>query len=202
MVKAVMISHFSRGGQGGLREKSLEALKDAGVEATVFESTVQNGSDVEVKRIAWHAIASGMGHDVLFFEDDITVNAKLLRAALSADKSNYDLVTLCLLRKSLIPDVEATGLVPISLDNWSADKGFHGSMGLWLSKELVSKIVASRLEFMREDGTHVTTPITPSELKRGKPCGFDFWLKDRVSSPAVMLPNPIGHRVGQVTTIG
>lgn len=199
MVKAVMISHFSRGGQGGLREQSLAALKAAGVEATVFESTVTKGSDVEVKRIAWHAIASGAGHDVLFFEDDITVNARGLRAALSADKSKYDVVTLCLLKPHLLTDKHAKGLVPLHLDSWR--KVFHGSMGLWISKRIVDEVIARKNEFMNDDGSWITEVKNPSEIEFGAPCGFDYWIRDYSMSPAAFMPNPILHRRDQSTTI-
>jgi hypothetical protein len=201
MVTPVMISHFTRGGPGGLREQSIAALNEAGINPIVFESTVQNGSDVEVKRIAWHAISSGFGGSVLFFEDDITVDPVALRAFMNMDKGDHDVITLCLLRKSLLGDVKREGIVPIRKEAWSADRGFHGSMGLWLSTVMVDWLVARKGDFMRKDGTPIKHPITPSELRRGKPCGFDFWLKDNAMKPAVMLPNPIGHRSDQVTTI-
>jgi hypothetical protein len=197
-----MISHVSRGGVGGLREKSIAALNAAGVNPIVFESTVEKGSDTEVKRIAWHAVAAGYGGSVLFFEDDITVDASALRDFMRLPKGNHDVITLCLLRKSLLGNTTGNGIVPIDQEAWSADRGFHGSMGLWLSTELVDWLVARKSDFMREDGTPITEPITASEVKRGKPCGFDFWLKDNAVNPGVMIPNPIGHLAGHQSTIG
>lgn len=188
-----MISHVSRGGPGGLREKSIAALNAAGVDPIVFESTVEKGSDTEVKRIAWHAVTAGYGGSVLFFEDDITVDASALRQFMKLPKGNHDVITLCLLKKSLWPKGNKKGIVPINQEAWSAHKGFHGSMGLWLSTELVDWLTLRKSDFMREDGTPITEPITPSEFSEGQACGFDFWLKDNVSNPAVMIPNPIQH---------
>ena len=199
MVTSVMISHFTRGGQGGLREQSLQALAEVGIHPTVFESTVTNGSDVEVKRIAWHAIASGQGGDVMFFEDDILIDKNLMKAALTADKSQYDVVTFCLLKERLLPRKYKDGLVPIEAAAWA--KVFHGSMGLWIAKELVDKLVEKKHEFMKEDGSHIDKPYTPSELALGKPCGFDFWLRDYTRAPAAFMPNPVKHRRDQTTTI-
>lgn len=209
---AVMISHVSRGYAGGLRDQSVAALADAGITPTVIVSTRIPGSDVEVKRIAWHAIHHAANHPdgLLFFEDDITVDASMMRAALAADYAEHDVITFCLLRRSLLPasyherysDGRGSYVVPIGRDDWSDDKrGFHGSMGLWLSPTLVSRAIALKHEFMTATGEPLRDAITPAEVARGKPCGFDFWLRDRAFNPAVVMPNPIGHRTDQVSTI-
>jgi len=207
-----MISHVSRGHAGGLREQSLKALAVAGIHPTVIISTVLTGSDVEVKRVAWHAIHHGLNHPhgLLFFEDDITVEASTLQAALDLDFGTHDVITLCLLRRTLLPaahqerysDGRTPYVVPIGRGDWADDKrGFHGSMGLWLSPELVRRAVAAKLEFMTTTGEVLREPVTPAEVARGKPCGFDFWLRDRALSPATIIPNPIGHRTDQDSTI-
>jgi len=209
---AVMISHVSRGFTGGLRDQSLAALSRADVYPTVVVSTITPGSDVEVKRIAWHAIHHGLHHPdgLLFFEDDITVEASTMRAALAIDYGDHDVITFCLLRRTLLPAShqdryshgQAPYVVPIGREDWSDDKrGFHGSMGLWLSPDLVRRAVAAKSEFMTATGEVLRDPVTPAEVARGKPCGFDFWLRDRALSPATIMPNPIGHRTDQESTI-
>jgi len=209
---AVMISHVSRGYAGGLRDQSLAALATAGITPTVIVSTRIPGTDTEVKRIAWHAIHHGLHHPdgLLFFEDDITVEASTMRAALSLDYGDHDLVTFCLLRRTLLPvahqdrysEGNASYVVPIGREAWRDDKrGFHGSMGLWLSPTLVSRAISLKHEFMTPTGEPITSPMTPAEEARGKPCGFDFWLRDRALNPATVMPNPIGHRTDQASTI-
>jgi len=207
-----MISHVSRGYQGGLRDQSITALKAAGITPTVVVSTRIPGSDVEVKRIAWHAIHHGANNPdgLLFFEDDITVDANIMRAALDLDYGDHDIVTFCVLRRTLLPvsyhdrysNGRAAYVVPINREEWSDDKrGFHGSMGLWLSNKLVTRVISLKHEFMTADGEPLKQPTTPAEVIRGKPCGFDFWLRDRALAPAAIMPNPIGHRNDQPSTI-
>jgi hypothetical protein len=209
---AVMISHVSRGYAGGLRDQSIQALQAAGINPTVVVSTRIPGSDTEVKRVAWHAIHHGANHPdgLLFFEDDITVNADILRATLNLDFGDHDLITLCLLRRSLLPashqdrysDGRTPYVVPIGRDVWQDDKrGFHGSMGLWLSPTLIARVISSKHEFMTGTGEPITAPTTPAEIIRGKPCGFDFWLRDRAMNPATVIPNAIGHRTDHESTI-
>lgn len=209
---AVMISHVSRGYKGGLRDQSLAALALADIQPTVIVSTRIPGSDTEVKRVAWHAIHHGANHPdgLLFFEDDITVDASMMKAALSLDYGEHDLITFCLLRRTLLPAAHqerysnggASYVVPIGRTDWSDDKrGFHGSMGLWLSPTLVSRAIASKHEFMTSTGEPITEPKTPAEIARLKPCGFDFWLRDRAMNPATIMPNTIGHRSDQASTI-
>jgi len=209
---AVMISHVSRGYKNGLRDQSVEALRSAGIEVEVLVSTILTGSDVEVKRIAWHAIHRGLHNPdgVLFFEDDITVNANVMRASLALDYGTHDVVTFCLLRRTLLPashqerysNGKTPYVAPIGRADWGDDKrGFHGSMGLWLSADLVKRAIAAKREFMTDTEQPLRQPVTPAEITRGKPCGFDFWLRDRALSPAAVIPDAIGHRNDQTSTI-
>jgi hypothetical protein len=200
---AVMISHVSRA--GNVRDESLRQLAAAGVRPRVFESNPERPADGEVKRLAWHAITSARAnpHGVLFFEDDILVDPIRLRRFLAGPVPQFDFVALCLLRKGLYAEPELrvmehkqpaeSRLAPIDLRVFRADRGFHGTMGVWLSRDIIADAYDHPDTFMRHDGSCLTHPVNPSEVRRGKVCGFDFWLKDAVTHPAVLFPNAVDH---------
>lgn len=203
---AVMISHHSRGGKSGLRAQSLQQLALAGARPDVMISTVERGSDAEVKRISWWAISTARDNPdgVLFFEDDILVDSIGLEWFARGPRPAHDLVLLCTLRASLhgVPrPQEPYHLAPIPRERFAAERGFHGCMGMWLSADLVDTIVSSRSHFMAPDDQPATTPVTPTEVRRGKVCGFDFWLRDFVNDPASLLPDVIKHRSDARSTI-
>jgi hypothetical protein len=206
-----MLSHVTRA--NSVRERSLQQLATAGITPTVIESTVTTPGDTEVKRQAWHALSLGADnpHGVMFFEDDILVDAHRMLWFLTGPVPTHDLVALCLLRLKLYP-LEAvrvmagrvpttTSIIPIEREAFRSDRGFHGTMGIWLSAQLVATALANKNEFMLDDGGLLSEPVTPSEMARGKPCGFDFWLKDRAQRPAVLFPNAIDHQPAVRSTI-
>lgn len=209
---AVMISHSRRDPR--VRERSLYELSKVGIDPIIVFSDAEPPSDREVKRQAWRALAHGeLNPDgVLFFEDDILVDEhRMLWFLTGGVPLEYDFVALCLLRLSLYPPNEreeavarrptVTRIAPINRTAFSADRGFHGTMGVWLSHTLVQRALEARDEFMSPDGGPLADPVTPSEHARGKVCGFDFWLKDRVRSPGVLFPNAIQHQPNTYSTI-
>lgn len=197
----VMLSHKSRARTA--RRITLAGLERWGVQPQVFESTTDEPSDAEVKRMAWWAITSGQRNPdgVVFFEDDVVVvNGVALQEFLNGPRPEYDMVTLCLLRRSLLAgewDTKAgePRLLPLNMPAFAADRGFHGSMGIWLSHDTVTLMARSREQFMTSEGGCITEPKHRSEFARGGPCGFDFWLKDYVGSAAVFAPEPLAHGV-------
>jgi hypothetical protein len=200
-----MISHTSRAHV--VRKRTVTNLQNAGVYPYITLSTAEHPSDAEVKRVAWYAATGGLFHPdgVLFFEDDLLINKERLKWFLEQPiPKRHDLVILCLLRESLYPreciadlrsdtPTEETRIVPLDKEAFSAMRGFHGSMAMWLSPKLVETIFNNRPDFMEEGGGIITHPKNRSEMLRGKPCGFDFWLKDYAESPAVVFPNPVDH---------
>jgi len=198
---AVMLSHKSR---SVIRDQTLASL---GIPVDVLVDEGDTPSDANVKRLAWHLIDlnAGQAQDgILYFEDDLFVDRSSLKAFLDSDPCGHDLVILCLLRASLIPDrmtVKPPTLVPLDLEKFRADRGFHGSMALWVSPSLISEIRSHKESFMEPDGTALKTPKHRSEMLRGKVCGFDFWLKDFAATPAVWLPQPIRHRTDVPSTL-
>lgn len=193
-----MVSHVSRGGLRGPRANTLAALANAGVMPHVLESTTSTPSDVEVKRMAYLALlhAGNSPDGLLFVEDDLMVDEVGLRWAmqLPLPHADYDLVTFCLLRESLLDDGEAGAgyhVRPLRMRAFHADKGFHGTMAVWLRQDLVQRGIDARLEFMQLDGSVLREPVTNAEVLRGKPCGFDFWLKDRATAAAALVPNVV-----------
>lgn len=192
----VMLSHHSRAETA--RVDSIRGLHHAGVKPRILESTTTTPSDAEVRRLAWFVAkkAEGNPDGLIFMEDDLVVlHPDRLKAFLVAPRPRYELVTLTLLRKELLGNYagDPNGVQPLDMSLFSADRGFHGSMFMWLSAELVTRILSKPEEFMTDDGTRLTDPVTPSEVRRGRVCGFDFWLKDNVWSAASMEPNPVTH---------
>lgn len=208
---AVMISHYTRAETS--RKATLAQLYSLGIHPIVTESIVRIGSDSEVKRMAWHAVMKADPIDgVLFFEDDLVIDPVRMLWFLAQPKPKFDLVVLCLLREGLYPyDLRVSmrfqtktrlHIAKLDRDLFSADRGFHGSMALWLSPRLVTRMRTNRTDFMYLDGKVLREPVTASERIRRKPCGFDFWLKDNVMSAAVVFPNPVDHAAAVSTLSG
>lgn len=192
----VMLSHESRALTA--RRETLKQLAQAGVRPRLVESTTTKPSDAEVRRMAWHAIKKGEGNPdgLIFMEDDLLVlDPVRLAEFIASPKPRFELVTLTLLRKSLLGNYvgDPNSVQPLDMDLFSSDRGFHGTMFVWLSPAVVQRVIDRPEEFMTAGGDVLTEPVTPSEVRRGHVCGFDFWLKDNVWSAASMEPNPVTH---------
>jgi hypothetical protein len=197
-----MVSHVSRATT--VRARTLAAFVAMGARVHVQESTVEVGSDVEVKRMAWHALAHASRNrdGCVYVEDDILIDpdgwAWAMRQPWPRDR--YDLITLGLIRTTLLADDRRHvtpgtpwRVVPMMLGSFHAFRGFHGTQGVWLAASLVDRALAHPEQFMNADGTHLTEPQHPAERERRKPCGFDFWLKDYAQRPAAVVPNVVTH---------
>lgn len=178
------------------RARTLAGLAAVGVHPIVTESPCDPAGASLNRHAAWHAISP---HDepVLFLEDDVDA-AAWLPDALRLASAWGSIVTLCLLRDSLLPDdVQVTltrhrdsypvSIIPLVPERVEARRGFYGTQAVVLPQGVVAAIRRAKADFVRPDGT----PDPTVEH------GFDFWLKDHAAELGgihVLLPNPVQHR--------
>jgi len=85
-------------------------------------------------------------------------------------------------------------LLPIP--KYDADRGFHGSMALYVPPAMVAFALERRGDFQQADGAPLTMPVIEPDRLRGKVTGFDFWVKANARAfggMLVALPNSVQH---------
>lgn len=178
------------------RARTLAGLAEVGVTPIVTESPCNPAGGSLNRHAAWHAIAP---HDepLLFLEDDVDA-APWLPEAVRLASAWGRIVTLCLLRDSLLPDEVQTlitrasdsfplCIIPLVPERVEARRGFYGTQAIVLPQGVVAAIRAAKRDFVRSDGT----PDPSVEH------GFDFWLKHHARDLGgihALLPNPVQHR--------
>src|SRR5690625_798441 len=184
IIPAVMISHESRALT--MRVESLTQLASVGIKPVVIESTYDGDNpDAEVRRLGYEALKHGTSEGLLFFEDDIIVNPELLPWHIERARRAQLLAALCTVNErhynpNVLRDIkEGAPLKPrfARIPRYDADRGFHGSMALYLPPKLVVYGLARQTEFQQPDGSHLEHPVIPPDYQRGKVTGFDFWIK-------------------------
>ena len=193
-----MLSHASR--REGARVESLAQLAAAGIYPQVIESHATERSDAEVRRRAYDALSRAAGDALLFFEDDILVRPALLNDHLALAEAAEITTALCAINaRHYPPGVLSENPMRVRLEpvpNYAADRGFHGSMAVYLPPALVTHGLEHPEQFMRRDGTALVNPVIPPDFQRGKVTGFDFWIKhaaQRFGGMRVALPNSVDH---------
>jgi len=194
----VMLSHASR--REGARVESLAQLAAAGIHPQIIESHATEKSDAEVRRRAYDALRRAAGDALLFLEDDILVRPALLNTHLALAEASGVTTALCAINaRHYPPGVLSENPMRVRLEpipNYAADRGFHGSMAVYLPPALVEYGWAHPEQFVRADGTALVDPVIPPDFQRGKVTGFDFWLKhtaQRFGGMRVALPNSVDH---------
>lgn len=178
------------------RERTLEGLAAVGVHPIVTESSCDPASGALNRHAAWHAIAP---HDepLLFLEDDVDA-APWLPEAVRLASAWGAIVTLCLLRDTLLPDEvqtairEARGsfpvcIIPLVPERVRERRGYYGTQAIVLPQGVVAAVRRAKSDFVQSDGSP-NLAITH---------GFDFWLKDHAHELGgihALLPNPVQHR--------
>ena len=146
----------------------------------------------------------------LWFEDDILIHPESFANAVHQMLIiRRCITTFCLLRDSLadpsaIQDAmttyQKTGEVTlVPLHGVEKNRGFHGSMAVYVPEVVVQYLERHPQQFTSIDGAPIER-IAP-DRERGKTTGFDFWLKDvstripgTVSPMLAAFPNPVQHR--------
>lgn len=205
MMVAVMVSHESR---EDVRARTLEQLRKVDVIPRVLISVNRDPSlaDAEVRLLGGIAcrIADAANAGLLFLEDDLLVDAHLFPRHVSMAESLGHPVTFCLLREALYPlgirdCLKRKRPLPVSivhLNGADADRGFHGSMAVYLPRAMTSYAAENPHDFMTDDGRHLTEPVLVADKVRHKVCGFDFWVKEVSASFGGLhaaIPNSIDH---------
>ena len=207
MIPAVMISHESRALTH--RVESLTQLASAGIHPTVIESTY-NGREAsaEVRRLGYEALKHGTDKGLLFFEDDIIVDPDLLPWHVERARRAELLAALCAVNErhykpSILRDIQnGVRLHPhfARIPKYDDDKGFHGSMAVYIPRQLVVYGLARQTEFQQPDGSPLEHPVIPPDYQRGKVTGFDFWLKHaariaplKYRGMFAAIPNSVNH---------
>lgn len=194
-----MLSHASRA--AATRAKSLARLAAAGVHPTVVESTYAGPTpDAEVRARAFDALALAEGDALVFLEDDLDVRPDLFRRHLAMAVAANAVTAFCAVnRRHYPPGVLSRSSLPAYLapiPAYAADRGFHGSMALYIPPAMVAHALLRRDEFQLPNGSPLTRPVIPPDFARGKVTGFDFWVKHtapQFGGMLVALPNSIQH---------
>lgn len=196
----VMLSHESRVES---RARSLASLALAGVEPELVISTYDGPTpDAEVRRAAFSALSYAYCHSdaLVFLEDDIEVRPDLFQRHVSMAVAADRITAFCAVNKRHYPPgtLERDAL-PVSLEpipNYGADRGFHGSMAVYVPARVVEYAIDRQEEFQEADGSPLERPVIPPDFARRKVTGFDFWLKhtaSRFGGMLVALPNSVNH---------
>jgi len=194
----VMLSHASRA--LGLRRESIAHLAAAGVTPSVVESTATAGTDAEVRRRAYDALALANDAGLVFLEDDILVRPSLFVRHVHMAVDAAAVTVFCAVNERHYPPrmldrpTLTASLTPMPA--YDADRGYHGSMAVYLPPALVAHGLARPHEFMQPDGTPLEHPVIEPDRARGKVTGFDFWIKHHARAFGgilVALPNSVDH---------
>jgi hypothetical protein len=163
-------------------------------------------ADAEVRLLGGLAchVAAAAGTSLLFLEDDLLVNAHLFRRHLQEAEARQVPVTFCLIRESLYPlgvrdCIKRKRPLPVTivrLVGADADRGFHGSMAVFLPKAMTAYAGENPGDFMNADGSHLRHPVLVADKLRNKVCGFDFWVKEVSNAFGGLhagIPNSVDH---------
>lgn len=198
-MKLVMLSHASRTES---RTKSLASLARAtALPVTVIESTYTGPTpDAEVRARGYDALMAASGRDMVFLEDDIEVHPDLFRRHLLMAAAAGVVTVFCAVNARHYPpgilDEVTLDAELLPLPNFDADRGYHGSMAVFIPQAVVEHGLNRRHEFQRPDGSPLTQPVIEPDRLRGKVTGFDFWLKHTARAFGGMLvavPNSVNH---------
>lgn len=200
MVTFVMLSHETRVES---RAASLASLATAGVTPEVLLSFYRGPNpDAEVRRAGYDALSAAYtaGGPLVFLEDDIQVRPELFRRHVAMAEEADVITAFCAVNKRHYPPgtLERDAL-PVSLEpipNYGADRGFHGSMAVYIPARVVEYAIDREEEFQEADGGPLERPVIPPDFARRKVTGFDFWLKHTAShfgGMYVALPNSVNH---------
>jgi len=194
----VMLSHESRA--DSYRKESLAQLAAAGITPIVIESTATSGTDAEVRRRAYDALEHATAAGLVFLEDDIHVRSSLFLRHVAMAIDAQAVTVFCAVNQRHYPPgtlfqpslIASLAPMPAYDDN----RGYHGSMAVYLPPALVAHGLTHPHEFMRADGSPLTTPVITPDHQRGKVTGFDFWIKHHARAFGgilVALPNSVDH---------
>lgn len=202
----ILVTHDSRERE---RAETLRQLALARVHPALQISTNRdpNLADAEVRRLGGLAcrIAHVKGTALLFLEDDIDVDARTFPRHLAIAEQLQVPTTFCVLRPSLWSGGITRALakrrpMPVSLvplTGVAEDRGFHGSMAVFLPRAMVAHAAMAWREFERPDGGPLLAPAINADRLRGKVTGFDFWIKENAGAFGGLhgaLPNSVDHR--------
>lgn len=200
MVTFVMLSHVDNRES---RERSLASLATANVTPGVLLSFYRGPNpDAEVRRAGYDAlsVAYTAGGPLVFLEDDIEVRPDLFQRHVGMAVEADVITAFCAVNKRHYPHgVLEQATLPVSLEpipNYDADRGFHGSMAVYVPARVVEYAVEREEEFREPDASPLERPVIAPDFARRKVTGFDFWLKHtarRFGGMYVALPNSVDH---------
>lgn len=196
----MLLTHESRGAS---RARSLQELARAGITPDVLISHNEHApADADVRLQAYNALSIAYAYEssLVFFEDDIQVRPDLLTRHITLAEEAGVITVFCGVNARLYPPGTLNEpALPVRLapiPNYDADRGFHGSMAIYVPVPVVEYGVAHPGQFHAEDGGHLTNPTIEPDRLRGKVTGFDFWLKSvarRFGGMLMALPNSVNH---------
>src|SRR5690606_25671474 len=157
-----------------------ERLAAAGVHPIVVESTYDGPTpDAEVRARAYDALRLAEGDALVFLEDDLDIRPGLFHRHLGMAVAAGCVTAFCAVNRRHYPvgalDQAALPAPWAPSPSDAADRGFHGSMAVYVPAAMVTHALLRRSEFQAPDGSPLTHPVIPPDFARGKVTGFDFW---------------------------
>lgn len=195
----VMLSHESRRSS---RSRSSASVRAAGAKVDVAIMSEYTGihPDAEVRRRGYDALSESKGDGIVFLEDDIEVRTDLFQRHVNMAVAADRITVFCAVNKRHYPPgVLGKPALPVSLEpipNYDADRGFHGSMAVYIPEKVVQYGLLHPGEFMEPRGGRLEHLVIEPDRLRGKVTGFDFWLKHtarQFGGMLVALPNSVNH---------
>ena len=197
MVTFVMLSHESRVES---RLRSLDSFPLCAVVHIVESAYSGPNPDAEVRARAYDALTLARGGGLVFLEDDIEVRPDLFQRHVAMAEEADVITAFCAVNKRHYPPgVLDRDSLPVSLapiPDYDADRGFHGSMAVYIPARVVEYAIDRQEEFQEADGSPLERPVIPPDFARRKVTGFDFWLKHtarKFGGMLVALPNSVNH---------
>jgi hypothetical protein len=175
---------------------------------TRADEDVRQGGIIAAR--AYRASAADQFSGFIWLEDDILIHPESFASAMHQMLIiRRCITTFCLIRDSLadpsaiqdaITEYRRTGeVVLVPLHGVEKNRGFHGSMAVYVPDHIVQYMTRNPQQFESVNGRPIER-IAP-DRERGKITGFDFWLKDvslrmpgTVGPMLAAFPNPVQHR--------
>lgn len=195
----VMLSHESRRSS---RSRSSASVLAAGAKVDVVIMSEYTGlhPGAEVRRRGYDALEESKGAGIVFLEDDIECRPDLFTRHVAMAVEADTITAFCAVNKRHYPpgtlDQKALPVSLAPIPAYDADRGFHGSMAVYIPQKVVEYGLLHPGEFMEPNGGRLEHLVIEPDRLRGKVTGFDFWLKHIAplfGGMLVALPNSVNH---------
>lgn len=186
------VAIYSHKSRSAILDKTVEDLRDVGIEPSVINVQQGNPSQIANRRNAHNALVKAFnGNPVLVLEDDVIPNRYLVDWIEWLESTAQQVVTLYapvgkFYTQPVRNVVEAGANVPLhmtGLYTLQGLRGWYGAQGVWIPTRIAENMIADRLFALHEH-----EPYGPWDhaIRRH--------LQDRDDEMLVVVPNVLQHR--------